>query len=377
MSRHSPQKAHWLKTRYRHLGGSAAWRQAPISPAISTTIIRAGTLRILADDNPAGNGGALGQTPASVPILLGDTLTGAGDAPTLELAGNASLVAHDIIVTDVPPAQATLALDAVPAARYTGSVTLHGALRLRAPANASITFNTLSAPTAPQPLLLDGVASLTVNNASGVTLNLADRNLTLSPGTAAPTTFHTLTADRADFTFEFSATNDTVVAKRVACQTCRQAMLCGTDCRFRSPARISFSTPQPYRNPDAFMVSNPVEGFHLRVQAAQATTSCLTITPMPATPPLLDSSDIRRFRHPPTGGRHRARRRLPTPARSRSKTTPTLTLTAPAAVNSLRIVHPDARYTVAGSAATPLTLGSLAIDDGSHTISAHLQPSGT
>lgn len=347
---------------------------------LGQTIIRAGTLRILADDNPAGNGGALGQTPASVPILLGDALTGAGDAPTLELAGNASLVAHDITVTDVPPAQATLALDAVPAARYTGSVTLHGALRLRAPANASITFNTLSAPTAPQPLLLDGVASLTVNNASGVTLNLADRNLTLSPGTAAPTAFHTLTADRADFTFEFSATNDTVVANALVLSNVTvKAMYAGTDLPFSEPGTyLLFTAPSLTANPDAFTVSNPVEGFTYAFNRA-GDNIMLTIN--------ADAGNPATFWTHPTSGD------FATAANWSGGTVPdaaadatlgsaitndaVVTLTAPAAVNSLRIVHPDARYTVAGSAATPLTLGSLAIDDGSHTISAHLQPSGT
>ena len=117
---------------------------------LGQTIIRAGTLRILADDNPAGNGGALGQAPASVPILLGDALTGAGDAPTLELAGNASLVAHDITVTDVPSAQATRRWTPCRRSLYR-FVTLHGASDSAPQTPRSLQY--AFARTAPQPLL--------------------------------------------------------------------------------------------------------------------------------------------------------------------------------------------------------------------------------
>lgn len=346
---------------------------------LGQTVIRAGTLRILADDNPAGNGGALGQSPVSVPILLGDALTGAGDDPTLELAGGASLVAHDITVAAAPSAQAALVLDAVTTARFTGTVTLHDALRLGGPATAAVTFDTLAAPSAPQPLLLDGIGSLTLNDAAGVALDLAGRGLTLSPGTAASTAFHALTADGAAFTFEFSSDNDTVTASSLVLSNVTvKAVYAGTGLPFSEPGTyVLFTAPNLAAHPASFTVSNPVAGFTYGFsQSGESIT--LTIAASAGTPATF-------WAHPTSGA-------FATAANWSAGTVPdaasdatlgsaitndaTVTLTAPAAINALRIVHPDARYTVAGDATAPLTLGSLTLDDGSHTLSAHLQPAG-
>ncbi len=346
---------------------------------LGQTVIRAGTLRILADDNPAGNGGALGQTPVSVPILLGDALTGAGDDPTLELAGGASLVAHDLVVSDTPSVQAALVLNAVSTARFTGSVTLHDALRLSGPANAAVTFGTLSAPSAPKPLLLDGIGCLTVNDAAGVSLDLAGRSLTLSPGTVAPAAFHALNADGAAFTFDFAADNDTVTASSLVLSNVTvQAVYAGTGLPFSEPGTyVLFTAPSLAANPASFMVGNPVAGFTYGFsQSGDSLT--LTIAAAAGNPATF-------WAHPASGT-------FATAAHWSAGTVPdatseatlgaaitndaTVTLTAPAAVNALRIVHPDARYTVAGDATAPLTLGSLTLDDGNHTLRAHLQPTG-
>jgi hypothetical protein len=342
---------------------------------LGQTVIRAGAVRVLADDADATDAGILGRPATHAPVLLGDAFTAPDDTPALILGGTATTFSHPVIAGDTPASTAVLILDGIPAAAFPHPVTLARALTLSGPADAAVTFGTLTAPAAPQPLILDGIAALVLATAPGVDLDLGARALTLSPGATAPAAFHALAADGAHLTFEFGDGHDTVTADALDLQNLSVTLVyAGTAIPFAEPGTYALFTSSSL-TAAALTVVNPVDGFDY---AFAVTGDTLTLTIAPAAgnaayiwtnPGSGDFAVAANWQaNAAPGGADDALLGAALTANA------SVTLAAPAAADTLRIVNPVHRYTLAGGTGAPLTLGALSVEAGAHTVSAALQP---